>query len=612
MDETRAVKSSNRALGIGARIDDRYEIVDTLGSGGMGHVYRASRFRLGDEVAIKVMQATPDTPPDLRERFLRESRACAQLRHPNIVGLLDFGFDAADQPYMVMELLSGPSLREEIDLEAPMSPARVASILGSVASALQLAHDRGITHRDLKPANIVVHRYGSGERVYKVIDFGLAAIRASDKTRLTDPQFFLGTLAYAAPEQLRGEEVTPATDVYALGVIAYEMLTGARPHDGSNQATLITQALTQSPVSPAARRSDLPVSVDEAVMRALEKEPAMRWKSVAEFASALAVAAGVAPLARPVVSAFVGADSSAEGLGQLEALAKAGRIAPPETGILAKYELGPLLGRGRLGSLVYSGTHRALGVEVAMRVLKRDEQPNWDVVRARFLLEARTLQVSHPSLLQARDFAEDDRAIYVVTDLIQGPSLRQAMAEAGAMPWPRVAKLVDQALGAVAALNRKGGFICGVNPDMIRLSAPDSSGATAGPSAEIIVMTTAGIRSVQDVLATMREQELRGQEANEQELPYVAPEILMGGAPDARADVFTIGVLAYHMVTGKLPFKAASLPELMGQMLQATPAAPATLAANLPDAINAAILQAIDGTPAKRFASAEAFALALR
>jgi len=204
-------------LSPGARIDDRYEILGALGSGGMGHVYRARRIRLGDEVAVKVMQATPTAAPDLRERFLRESQACAQLRHPNIVGLLDFGFDSGNQPYMVMELLSGPSLKEEIDLDAPMAPARVAAILGAVASALQLAHDRGITHRDLKPANIVAHKYESGERVYKVIDFGLAAMKAtSDETRLTNPAFFLGTLAYAAPEQLRGEDVTAATDVYAL------------------------------------------------------------------------------------------------------------------------------------------------------------------------------------------------------------------------------------------------------------------------------------------------------------------------------------------------------------------------------------------------------------
>ena len=576
-------------LSPGSRIDERYEIIDALGSGGMGHVYKARRLRLGDDVAIKVMQATPDTPPEARERFLRESRACAQLRHPNIVGILDFGFDGANQPYMVMELLSGPSLKEEIDLEAPMSPDRVAAILGPVASALQLAHDRGITHRDLKPANIVAHRYESGERVYKVIDFGLAAMKATgDQTRLTDPQFFLGTLAYAAPEQMRGEQVTPAADIYALGVIAYEMLTGARPHDGNNQATLITQALTQSPVSPAAKRGGLPAAVDDAVMRALDKEASMRWPTVAEFVNALS--AGAAP--------------GTSG-GQ--------RLAPSqETGLLAKYELGPLLGRGRLGSLVYLGTHRALGAEVAIRVLKRDEQPHWDVVRARFLLEARTLQVSHPSLLQVRDFAEDDRAVYVVTDLIQGPSLRQAMAEAGPMPWPRVQSMLLQALSAVSLLNRKGGFVCGVNPDMIRVRAEEPGGAAADKSAETLVMTTAGIRSVQDVLATMREQELRGQEASEQELPYVAPEILMGGAPNARADVFTIGVLAYQMVTGKLPFKAPSLPELMGQMLQAKAAAPTTLVADLPVSVSDAIVRAIDGMAANRFESADAFANALR
>jgi serine/threonine protein kinase len=430
-------------LSTGSKIDDRYEILAALGSGGMGHVYRARRMHLGDEVAIKVMQATPDAAPELRDRFLRESRACAQLRHPNIVGLLDFGFDAANQPYMVMELLSGPSLKEEIDLNAPMNPARVVAILENVASALQMAHDRGITHRDLKPANIVAHRYESGERVYKVIDFGLAAMKSnSGETRLTDPAFFLGTLAYAAPEQMRGEDVTAATDVYALGVIAYEMLTGGRPFDAANQATLITRALTEAPVSAATRRGGLPKAVDEAVMKALAKEVSQRWPSVDAFIEALQSAVGQAP----------------------DAAADAG-----QGGLLARYELGGMMGRGRLGSLVYQGTHRLLGVPVAIRVLKREDQPHWDAVRARFLLEARTLQASHPSLLQVRDFGEDDRSVYLVTDLIDGPSLRQAMALSGPMPWPRVANLLQQALSAIATLHARGGFICGVNPDMIRL-----------------------------------------------------------------------------------------------------------------------------------------------
>jgi serine/threonine protein kinase len=558
-------------LSPGAKIDGRYEILAPLGSGGMGHVYRARRTHLGDEVAIKVMQATPDAPPESRDRFLRESRACAQLRHPNIVGLLDFGFDSGNQPYMVMELLSGPSLREEINLEK-MAPARVVSILEPVASAVQLAHDRGITHRDLKPANIVAHRYDSGERVYKVIDFGLAAMKStSDETRLTGQGYFLGTLAYASPEQLRGEDVSPATDVYALGVIAYEMLTGGLPRDPGNTATIVSQALTGHPVNALAA-SGLPQAINDAVQKALSPDPKERWPSVTAFVDALQAAVGPAPASGPSVV---------------------------ESGLLSRYELGPLLGRGRLGSIVYRGTHRALGAPVAIRILKRDEQPHWDAVRARFLLEARTLQVSHPSLLQVRDFGEDERSVYVVTDLIEGPSLRQAMTEGGPFPWHRAGALIRQALESLTILHRKGGYICGVNPDMIRIAhLPE----------ERIVMSSAGIRSVSDVLATMREQELRGQEAAANELPYIAPEVLMGGAPNARADVFTIGVLAYQMVTGQVPFKAASIPELIGQMLQTRPAAPQQ---QMPDSARDAILKAIDSAPANRFESADAMAIAI-
>lgn len=562
-------------LASGTQIDGRYEILGPLGSGGMGQVYRVRRVRLGDEVAIKVMHPSPGDDPELRERFLRESRACAQLRHPSIVSILDFSVDQRGHPYLVMELLSGPSLREELELGGAMPPATVAEVVTAIAAALQLAHDRGITHRDLKPANIVGHEYGAGQRAYKIIDFGLASAKApADHTRLTLPHVFLGTIAYAAPEQLRGEPGAPAADQYALGVTAYEILTGRRPFEADNQATLIQQALVDVPVAPRERRQGLPDALDAVVMRALEKAPADRWPSVSAFASAFATAAGGA--------------------------APRGAAAGAHAGLLARYELGTLLGRGRLGSLVYRGRHRALGLPVAIRVLKREEQAHWEAVRERFLVEARTTQVAHPHILQVRDVWDDEQAVYLVSDLHEGPSLREAMASQGPMPWARVQPLVAQILEATTALHRGGGFIAGVNPDMIRL--------TTDHEGDRLLMSTAGIRSVQDVLATMREQELRGQEASERELPYVAPEVLMGRAPDARADLFTVGVLAYQMLTGLLPFRARSLPELLGQMLTVTPAGVSRLAPDVPARASAAITRAIAPQPDARFVLAEEMA----
>jgi serine/threonine protein kinase len=560
----------------GTLLDGRYEIIAPLASGGMGSVYRARRPLLGDEVAVKVVRAL-DGASDLAERFLRESRACAQLRHPNIVTILDFNVDSARQPYLVMELLSGPSLSDELALGGPMTPEAVAGILCPVASALQMAHDRGITHRDLKPANIVAHRYESGDRVYKVIDFGLAAVeQVTGAMRLTEPNVFLGTLSYAAPEQLRGQLADARTDIYSLGVIAYEMLTGRRPVDGDDRLAVISQTLTVKPSPPSALRAALSQEIDAVILKALEKDPADRWRSVSEFAGALQRAAG----------------------GREEMAGVTSRDA-----LLARYDLGEVLGRGRLGSLVHRGRHRALGLPVAIRVLRRSEQRSWDSARTRFLMEARTLQVSHPNLLHVRDYGEDANLVFLVTDLVDGPSLREALAH-GRFSWSRVASLLHQMIDATASLNAHGGFIAGVNPDMIRIGRE-------GGDRERVVMSTAGIATVQDVLATLSEQELRGSEANERELPYVAAEVLLGRPPDAAADVFTLGVLAYEMATGRLPFRAPSLPELIGQMLQAQPADPRALNAEVPEEASRAILHAIRAGATARHPSAAAFGAAL-
>ena len=550
----------------GHLIDGRYEILGPLGAGGMGQIYRARRVKLGDEVALKALLSS-DGGEEAAERFLRESRACAQLRHPNIVAILDFDVDAEGRPFLVMELLSGPSLRDELDLGGALGPTHTLEVLDVVASAVQLAHDRGITHRDLKPANIVAHRYGSGERVYKVIDFGLAALAAApDATRLTLPFTFLGTIAYAPPEQLAGEAVGPAADQYALAVVAYEMLTGRRPFMAAEPMMLAQQVMQGAVAAPTSLRPALPSAVDAILARAMARAPGDRWPSVSAFAAALSGALATAPATAPAGAGTIDGD-----------------------GLLSRYDLGDVLGPGRFGSVVRRGTHRALAIPVAIRHLKRAGQPQWEALRGRFLREARTLQVRHPHLLHVRDFGEDASGVFVVTDLVDGPSLREVLA-GGPLPWRRARRLILQMTDAAGALHQNGGLLTGVNPDTIRV--------TGDAATERLVLTTGGIRALADVLATMRESQLRGEEGDDLELPYLAPEVLTGRAPDARTDLFTLGVMAYQLVTGRLPYQAPSLPALIGQMLTTVPTA--LTPDEAPAAAGAAILRCLSAAPDAR------------
>lgn len=551
-------------LSPGIVIDGRYEILGPLGAGGMGQIYRARRVRLGDDVALKML-LSPDADVEARERFLRESRAAAQLRHPHIVSILDFDADGDGRPYLVMELLSGPSLREEIDMGGAVGVAKAVEVLTVVGSAVQLAHDHGLTHRDLKPANIVAHRYGSGDRVYKVIDFGLVSVKApADATRLTLPFTFLGTIAYAAPEQLGGEVVGPAADQYALAVVAYEMLTGKRPYDAVEPLKLAQQVMSGGAAPASSVRPALPPGVDAILTRALSRQPDDRWPSIAAFVEALTAALDVpAPV---------------EAGGTLDGDA-----------LLSRYDIGEVLGPGRLGSVVRRGVHRALALPVAIRHLKRDGQPQWEALRARFLQEARTLQVRHPHLLHVRDYGEDASGVFVVTDLVEGPSLRAVLA-GGALEWRRARRLILQMTDAAGALHRHGGLLTGVNPDTIRV--------TGDTGAEHVVLTTGGVRALGDVLATMRESQLRGQESADLELPYLAPEVLMGRPPDVRTDLFTIGVVAYQLLTARVPFTAPTLPELLGVMLTTPPVA--VDAATAPEAARQAIVRCLAPAPDAR------------
>lgn len=548
----------------------------------MGAVYRARRTLLGDEVAIKVVRGDYGDRA-AGERFLRESRVAASLRHPSIVSILDFDMPDDGEPYLVMELLSGPSLRDEIDARGRLELADVHRILPGICAALRLAHSHGVVHRDIKPANIVAHQYQGAPRTYKLVDFGIANLRqTTEETRLTSAHQFIGTAAYAPPEQLSGRPVDPRSDVYSLSAVTFEMLTGQMPFGHGGDLMAIVTAQMSGPV-PRVRavRPELPPWIDEVLARGLAKDPDDRWPSAEELGAALARA---------------DASSNATTVDAPVALFP---------GLAATYDIGEKVGPGRLGSEVFRGVHRALGHPVAIRILRPGSHPNWTAAKERFLREAKAQQVTHASIIQVRDYGETPGMVYIVTDYIEGSSVRTLLNEVGRIPWPRLRPLLAQLLGAARVLHRRKALLCGLNPEIMRVRAPDPE---TGEEDERLLISTAGIWTAQDLLATLTEKTLRGVSLEDVELRYVAPELLTGGSVDVRSDVFTIGVLAYEMATGGAPFDGRSMPELLGRMLSGAVEDPRTQAPDLPKSVAAAILRALRPAPAERFANVREFA----
>jgi serine/threonine protein kinase len=550
----------------GAIFDRRYEIVELRGRGGMGAVYRARRTVLGDEVAIKVL-ATPQDDA-LRERFLRESRASAQLRHPHIVSILDYDVDAQGHPYLVMEYLNGLSLQQRLAVDRRLDVGEVLTLAGPLCAALQFAHQAGIVHRDIKPANVVEHEYAPGARTCKVVDFGLAHLHEpAGATRLTGTHDVLGTLAYASPEQLRGEPVDARSDIYSLAVTLYELLTGHPPFDHPDALVVLTRHLTMAPRALREAVADVPPHVEGAILRALAKDPDQRFASMNAFAAAMAGSGTDVPV--PIR-----------------------RGTPLVTPELRTYEIVRPLASGRLGSQVYVARHRAMGTPVALRVLTRETVPDWDAARERFLREARAMQVTHPSVLQVRDYGEEAGFLYVVTDLVEGDSLADRLTAEGPLPEELLARFSSQLVDAVAALHRRGVFLWGLSPATTRLRHDEDG--------DRLLVSSGGISQIQDLLGTLSEAALRGDEIRQSELPYIAPEILMGDVPSVSSDLFTVGALVYCMATGSAPYDEPSLPELLGAMLRRRATPLGEIRRDLPTAFSETIMRTLSPVPAER------------
>ncbi len=287
---------------LGTCLDGRYEVLDILGEGGMGRVYRVRHRFLARHFALKALRGDLSRDVGLAERFLQEARAAAAVSHPHVVQITDFGALPTGQPYFVMELLDGKTLSRMLQETGPLAPARVVRIIRQIAEALAAAHSAGIVHRDLKPDNVLATDNTGGPIVVKVLDFGLAKVVG--KSRLTRDGIVFGTPHYMSPEQASGEPADQRSDIYALGVLAYELLTGRTPFESDTYMGVLTKHLYVAAPRPSDQQTPhvAMLVLDDFVLRCMRKDPQERYQDMGEVLAVLDAIPLPAESRRPLVS----------------------------------------------------------------------------------------------------------------------------------------------------------------------------------------------------------------------------------------------------------------------------------------------------------------------
>jgi serine/threonine-protein kinase len=287
----RRLSDSNQAW-LGRVVDGRYRVLEVIGRGGMGVVYRVEHLRMGKIAAMKVLHRDLAGDPDVVHRFEREAAAVSRLHHPHSVQVFDFG-NAQGALYLIMELIRGQDLGALVARDGAMPWSRAALLFAQICGALQEAHELGVVHRDLKPENVLVTRASGGRDYAKVLDFGLAQLDrppgGEPLPSTTDRAQIVGTPYFMSPEQIRGDAVDERSDLYSLGALMFNVLTGEQLFTGSTAVGVLTKHLTNEPDPPSMRapRAGLPPQVDHIVLRCLAKDPAARFQTASSLAEAI-------------------------------------------------------------------------------------------------------------------------------------------------------------------------------------------------------------------------------------------------------------------------------------------------------------------------------------
>ena len=532
-----------------------YELIERIGKGGMGVVYRARDTQLHRDVALKMLLTDTAEVEEARERFRREARAAADLRHPNIIQVYDFG-EENGRAFFVMELLSGESLAAELKRDVPLPLERALEIMIEVCAGLAFAHAKSIVHRDLKPGNLFVTADGP----VKILDFGLARIAFS---KLTRSGLVFGTPDYMSPEQVLGKVADHRSDIFSAGAVFYQLVSGRKPFAAGSLPLVMRKVLEEAPPP----LTGVPPTLVRVIAKALQKEPAVRYQSVDAM---------LADLRR------IDPAESAESEPTVLVTAR----------MIGRYRVLERVGQGGMG-VVYRAHDPVLDRDVAIKSILSDFTEE-EGAGAQFEREARAAaRLQHPNIITIYELGEAEGSPYIVMEFLGGTDLDGLMHRSPPLGLADRVRLVIQLCAGLSFAHTQGVIHRDIKPSNVRVLDDGTVKLL-----DFGIAKRAGSDSSFGDLAGS--------------VAYMSPEQLGGEAVDVRTDVFAVGALMYELFGGGPPFTGDTPAAVAYQVLHAEPAPLRARVPDVPEALEQIVVRALQKRPDARYAGAAELLAALR